>query len=191
MNVHELSLGVAPVRYIPRFLACEEATELFDRLRTEVPWERRVSRVYGRDISVPRSEVWVADRPYTYSGRTYQPHPWTPALLEVKKDVERLASSAFNSVLLNLYQNGNDSVGWHADDEPEMSHDHPIASVSLGATRSFQLRKGKGPVQTIELAHGSLLLMEAGMQREWKHQVPKTKKLCEPRINLTFRWMVF
>ena len=191
MNVHELSPGGAPVRYIPRFLAYEAANELFKRLQMEVPWERRVSRIYGRDIPVPRLEVWVADRPYTYSGRTYQPHPWTPALLGIRKDAERLASSTFNSVLLNLYENGNDSVGWHADDEPEMSHDHPIASLSLGATRSFQLRKGKAPVQTIELAHGSLLIMAVGMQREWKHQVPKTKKLCGQRINLTFRWMVF
>ena len=136
-------------------------------------------------------EIWIADHPYTYSGRTYDPTPWTPTLLNIKKSIEAATSSQFNSVLLNRYESGSDSVGWHADDEREMSREHPIASLSLGATRNFQMRRGDGPVQTIKLGHGSLLVMRAGMQQEWKHRVPKTKKPCGRRINLSFRWMNF
>ncbi len=182
----------APIKYIRDFLTREDADKTFTSLEKETPWERRVSRMRGRDVPVPRLEVWIAEKPYTYSGRTYQPHPWTPLLSEIKEKVERAARSEFNSVLLNLYGDGRDSVGWHADNEPEMSHDHPIASVSLGATRRFQVRKGKdGPIQPLELGHGSLLIMGAGMQREWRHQLKKEPKPCGPRINLTFRWMIF
>ena len=147
--------------------------------------------MYGKNIPVPRMEVWVADHPYTYSRRTYQPRHWTPTLVRIREDIEATTRTKFNSVLVNRYESGSDSVGWHADDEPEMSQEHPIASLSLGATRSFQIRRGNRPIQTIELGHGSLLVMHAGMQKEWKHQIPKTKKPCGPRINLTFRWMNF
>jgi alkylated DNA repair dioxygenase AlkB len=186
----ETILG-APVRFVPGFLAPDVADAALAGLLSELRWERRVSRVYGKDVSVPRSEVWIAERPYTYSHRTYQPTRWTPTLLKIKPEVEVAAGSEFNSVLANLYENETDSVGWHADDEPEMSHKHPIASLSLGATRSFQIRKGSGPIQTIELGPGSLLVMQPGMQGEWRHQVPKAKKPCGLRVNLTFRWMIF
>jgi alkylated DNA repair dioxygenase AlkB len=112
-------------------------------------------------------------------------------MLTVKAEVEAAAGGKCNSVLVNRYENEKDSVGWHADNEPEMSHEHPIASLSFGATRSFEMRKGRGPVQTIELEHGSLLAMRPGMEREWRHQVPKTKNPCGLRVNLTFRWMIF
>jgi alkylated DNA repair dioxygenase AlkB len=181
----------APITFIPGFLDPETADQTFAKLLTELPWERHTSKMYGKVVAVPRKEVWVADHPYTYSGRTYQPEPWTPTLVKVKNDIETALGTKFNSVLLNRYESGTDSVGWHADDEPEMSQDHPIASLSLGAIRSFQIRKGDGSVQTIELGHGSLLVMHAGMQKEWKHQIPKTKKPCGIRINLTFRWMNF
>jgi alkylated DNA repair dioxygenase AlkB len=180
----------APVMIIPGFLAPEIADETLARLLAELPWERRTSKMYGKHVPVPRMEVWVADHPYTYSGRTYQATSWTPALLRVKVGVEAAARSEFNSVLVNRYENERDSVGWHADDEPEMSNEHPIASLSLGANRNFQVRKGAGPVQTIELGHGSLLVMKPGMQKEWKHRVPKSKSPCGLRVNLTFRWMI-
>jgi alkylated DNA repair dioxygenase AlkB len=181
----------APVTFIPGFLAPEIADTTLAALLAELPWERRISRMYGKDVPVPRMEVWVADHAYTYSHRTYQPISWTPTLLTVKAKVEAAAGGKFNSVLVNRYENEKDSVGWHADNEPEMSHEHPIASLSLGATRCFEMRKGRGPVQTIELEHGSLLVMGPGMQREWRHQVPKAKNPCGPRVNLTFRWMIF
>lgn len=181
----------APVTFIPNFLNQETADQAFATLLTEIPWERRTAEMYGKEVPVPRMELWMADHPYTYSHRTYQPRPWTPALVKIRTDIEAATRTKFNSVLLNRYESGSDSVGWHADNEPEMSAEHPIASLSLGATRSFQMRKGDGAIQTIELEHGSLLVMHAGMQQEWKHRVPKTRKPCGPRINLTFRWMNF
>jgi alkylated DNA repair dioxygenase AlkB len=181
----------APVKFAPDFLARDVADRALAALLSELPWERRIGKVYGRDVPVPRLEVWIAERPYTYSHRTYQPARWTPTLLKIKPEVEAAAGSEFNSVLVNRYENETDSVGWHADDEPEMSHKHAIASLSLGATRSFQIRKGSGPIETIELGPGSLLVMQPGMQREWKHRVPKAKKPCGLRVNLTFRWMIF
>jgi alkylated DNA repair dioxygenase AlkB len=102
----------------------------------------------------------------------------SPTLLKLKAEIEAAAGSKCNSVLVNRYENEKDSGGWHADNEPEMSHEHPFASLRLGATRSFEMRKGKGPVQTIELEHGSLLVMGPGMQREWRHQVSKAKNPC-------------
>jgi alkylated DNA repair dioxygenase AlkB len=179
------------VTFIPGFLVQEIADTTLAALLTELPWERRISRMYGKDVPVPRMEVWVADHADTYSHRTYQPISWTPTLLTVKAEVEAAAGGKCNSVLVNRYENEKDSVEWHADNEPEMSHEHPIASLSFGATRSFEMRKGGGPVQTIELEHGSLLAMGPGMEREWRHQVPKTKNPCGLRVNLTFRWMSF
>jgi alkylated DNA repair dioxygenase AlkB len=181
----------APITFIPDFLEPETADQAFTTLLAEIPWERRTTEMYGKNVPVPRMEVWVADYPYTYSQRTYQPTPWTPTLVKLKADIESATGTKFNSVLLNRYESGSDSVGWHADDEPEMSGEHPIASLSLGAARSFQIRKGDGPIQTFELGHGSLLVMHTRMQQKWKHRVPKTKKPCGTRINLTFRWMNF
>ena len=118
------------------------------------------------------------------------PDPWTETLLEIKSRVDREAQVRFNSVLLSLYRNGNDSLSWHQDDEPELGQDPVIASVSFGATRSFQFRykpdKNVNKV-SVDLTHGSLLIMKGPTQRFWMHQVPKTSKPVDPRINLTFR----
>lgn len=179
----------APFTLFPEFLDPKTADQIFATLLAEIPWERRIAEIYGKEVAVPRMEVWIADHPYAYSHRAYQPRPWTPTLVKIKTEVEAATRTKFNSVLLNRYEDGNDSVGWHSDDEPEMSSEHPIASLSLGATRSFQMRKGNGPIQTIKLMNGSLLVMDAGMQQAWKHRVPKTRKSCGSRINLTFRWM--
>jgi len=173
------------------FFDPEIADTTLAALLAELPWKRRISRMYGKDVPVPRMEVWVADHDYTYSHRTYQPTSWTPTLLTVKSEIEAAADCKFNSVLVNRYENERESVGWHADNELQMSHEHPIASLSLGATRRFEMRKSSGPIQTIELEHGSLLVMGPGMQREWRHRVPKTKNACGLRVNLTFRWMIF
>ena len=120
-----------------------------------------------------------------------RPEPWHPAVLGVKDRVERLSGQHFNSVLLNLYRDGMDSVAWHADDEPELGADPVIASVSFGAERPF-LIKPKQPTSGAQkhrlvLRDGSLLVMGKGMQNNWIHQLPKVKSLKEPRINLTFR----
>lgn len=180
----------APVKLIRDFLSRDFADAALSALLAELPWERQISKVYGKDLPVPRMEVWVADRAYTYSHRQYQPTLWTPTLLTLKAKVEAGACDEFNSVLVNRYENEKDSVGWHADNEPEMSHEHSIASLSLGAARIFEMRKDKGLIHRIELEHGSLLVMRPGMQREWKHQVPKAKERCGVRVNLTFRCMI-
>jgi alkylated DNA repair dioxygenase AlkB len=118
-----------------------------------------------------------------------RPEPWSEALLEIKARIEGVSPTTFNSVLMNLYRDGRDSVGWHSDDEPELGEMPVIGSVSLGGTRSFVLRhkKRKVPALELELTHGSYLLMKGSTQRFWKHRVPRTTDRVEPRINLTFR----
>ena len=127
---------------------------------------------------------------YTYSGISMNPEPWTATLLEIKAKINEGANTRFNSVLLSLYRNGRDSLSWHQDDEPELGNDPVIASASFGDTRTFQFRhKARKDIKTvsIDLTHGSLLIMKGPTQRFWVHQVPKTAKPVGPRINLTFR----
>jgi len=176
------TLSEAPVKLIRGFLAQDFADAALTALLAELPWERRISRMYGKDMPVPRMEVWVADYAYTYSHREYQPTSWTPMLVALKAKVEIAAHDKFNSVLVNRYENEKDSVGWHADNEPEMSQEHSIASLSLGATRSFEMRKDNGPIQRVDLEHGSLLVMRAGMQRNWTHQLLKLARLPIPPL---------
>lgn len=166
-----------------------------DRLLTEVrdttAWRQDSLRLYGRPISLPRLTAWYGDEgaAYTYSGIENVPLPWTPALIEVQRSVEFAANTVFNSVLLNRYRTGRDSVAWHSDDEPEFGEDPVIASVSFGATRTFQFRhKTRTHLKrSIELPHGSLLVMRGATQRNWLHRVPKTTTAVGERINLTFR----
>jgi alkylated DNA repair dioxygenase AlkB len=119
------------------------------------------------------------------------PLAWTDALLAIRKDLERLSDKQFNSVLLNRYRDGNDSISWHTDAEPELGRNPVIASVNFGAERVFQLRHMKtGERIDIPLSHGSVLIMEDQLQHFWQHQVPKTKKPLTERINLTFRYII-
>lgn len=146
--------------------------------------------MFGKEIITEREVAWYGDEPsaYTYSGTTRQALPWTHALLLLKKLVERTTNRTYNSCLLNYYPNGNQGMGWHSDDEPEMHHQSGIASVSLGAERKFVFKHKKQP-QKVELmlASGSLLLMEGATQTHWLHSLPKSRKIASPRINLTFR----
>ena len=141
-----------------------------------------------------RLTAWYGDEgaAYTYSGLKNTPVPWTGPILEVKRAVEPHCGVTFNSVLLNRYRSGQDSVSWHADDEPEFGKDPVIASVSFGETRAFQLKhkKRKELRASVELTHGSLLLMRGGTQENWLHQVPKTRRPVRERLNLTFRVVV-
>lgn len=139
----------------------------------------------------PRLSAWYGDAAYTYSGKTRQPHAWMPILDALRQRIEIACQARFNSVLLNLYRNGQDSMGLHSDDEPELGPEPLIASLSLGAERRFVLRHKTLTDQrhTLTLAHGSLLLMAGRTQHAWKHGLPKAKSVAEPRINLTFRWL--
>jgi alkylated DNA repair dioxygenase AlkB len=170
--------------------APRQADDLLARLRDELPWSQESLVIFGRRHAVPRLVSWHGDpgAHYRYSGVLHEPLPWTPALLAVRERVEALAGRRFNSVLANLYRDGRDGMGWHADDEPELGPEPVIASVSLGATRRFRLRhRTSGETRALALEHGSLLVMSGALQRQWLHCVPKTARPVGPRINLTFR----
>ena len=168
-----------------------EHDSLFQALYTETPWQQQVITLYGRAVTSPRLSAWYGDpgAVYRYSGLRLEPLPWTPVLLQIKQRITELATTPFNSVLLNLYRDGQDSMGWHSDAEPELGRNPVIASVSLGAVRQFMLRhkKRKEPSIALELGPGSVLVMAGALQHHWRHALPKTRQLVGPRINLTFR----
>jgi len=162
-------------------------------LRAELPLRQEMLRIMGRDIPTPRLTSWHGDEgtTYTYSGKTFSPSPWTPTLEGLRDRLRDTAGAPFNSVLANLYREGSDSMGAHADDEPELGPSKEnivIASVSLGARRRFVLRAKHGPARfEYLLGEGDLLLMGGTTQSHFKHAVPKTKRVVGPRLNLTFR----
>ncbi len=176
---------------IPDAVAEDEADHLFRRLRDEIAWRQDQATVMGRTRPIPRLQAWFGEGGYVYSGIRLQPSPWTELLLELKAVTERLSRTAFNSALANLYRDGRDSVSWHADQEPGLGRNPTIASVSLGATRRFQMRhrRDRSASLSLDLSHGSLLVMAGATQHHWLHQVPKTARPVGPRINLTFRSM--
>lgn len=169
-----------------------ESDRFFAKLLNNINWQQDKIRIFGKEVNLPRLTAWYGDekKSYTYSGITMNPEPWTPNLFLVKKRIEEKVNTNFNSVLVNLYRNGQDYVSWHSDDEKELGKNPIIASVSFGATRRFLLRhKSNKNLETIDisLSHGSLLIMKGSTQHFWKHQVPKTAKVKTERINLTFR----
>jgi alkylated DNA repair dioxygenase AlkB len=175
--------------YHETFYAKESADGLFAQLRAETPWQQERSRMGP----FPRLTAWYADAGlvYRYSGVTHQAIEWTEALAQIRHAVEAAAGTPFNSVLLNFYRDGQDSIGYHADDEPELGVNPVIASISLGSVRQFVLKhKKRGEKITYQLAHGSLLVMGGTCQHHWMHGLPKTKAAVGERINLTFRHIV-
>ena len=184
-----LGLPDAEVDYWGGFFAPDEALALFDALRAEIRWERHRVRIRGREVDCPRLSGWEGDATYAYSGITLRPAPWTPRVAAVRRRIEAATGEAFNSVLANLYRDGSDRLGWHADDEPELGPAPVIASASFGAPRRFLLRpkRGGGASVPIVLEPGSLLVMRGPTQRHWLHSVPPTRRPVGPRINLTFR----
>ena len=179
------------VVYMPGFVPAEERDAVLARIDETTVWRQELIRMYGKEMPVPRLTAWHGDpgRTYSYSQIALEPVPWTGPLLALKAMVEAACGVGFNSVLLNRYRDGRDSVAWHSDDEPELGPRPVIASVSLGASRRFHLRRkaDHGDRVDITLAHGSLLLMAGSTQHEWEHQVPKTATKVGPRVNLTFR----
>lgn len=193
-EVEVFDLPDADVCLRRHFLDVAEADRFFAALRDETAWEQETAVLYGREVSAPRLTAWHGDHgaSYVYSGVRHDPLPWTSMLSEVRRRITDATGHAFNSVLLNYYRDGHDSVSWHADDEPELGHAPRIASLSLGAPRVFQMKhkdRADIPHVDIELEHGSLLVMAGDCQRSWKHQLPKRKgrDAPGPRINLTFR----
>jgi alkylated DNA repair dioxygenase AlkB len=176
--------------YFPNFFTKLESDRLFRNLRGSVNWKQESMLMYGRKVDFPRLTAWYGDndKPYSFSGITLNPENWTEDLMLIKNKIEPQCRASFNSVLLNLYRDGNDSISWHTDAERELGVNPVIASVNFGETRKFQLRhlKTKEKLE-IDLAHGSLLIMRGELQHFWQHQVPKTNRKIKERINLTFR----
>lgn len=186
-----MHLQDAEIIYYPNFFEKKEADAIFVQLTKDIPWQQDEIRVYGKIHPQPRLTALFGNegKPYSYSNIKMQPYPWTLLLQKIKSYVESVTGTSFTTVLLNQYRDGKDSNGWHADNEKELGTNPIIASVSFGAERVFQLKHNliTGLKQNIILQHGSLLLMKGTTQHFWKHQIPKTSKHIESRINLTFR----
>jgi alkylated DNA repair dioxygenase AlkB len=175
------------------FYQTDDAQQLFDTLLDKLDWQEERIFVYGRWVKVPRLMCWYGDDGtcYQYSGVNHQPLPWIEPLLSTKHKIESYYRCSFNSVMANLYRNGSDSMGCHADDEKELGKKPLIASLSLGERRLLKFRHQKSKeVLDVILSHGDLLLMVGDIQHYWKHELPKTKKQKAERINLTFRKII-
>lgn len=187
------ALPDAELDYQPGFLAPQVATALLTELRGSLAWQRDEVLLFGKRHPIPRLHQWYGDTgaSYRWSGLTMQPRPWPPALRSVLSQVSAAAGCPFNAVLANLYRDGQDCMGWHADDEAELGPAPVIASLSLGATRDFVLRYRRAAAGVakvkLPLTHGSLLVMRGPTQQHWQHALPRRKRVHEARINLTFR----
>lgn len=175
----------------PGFFSPGESNKLFQELTETVPWKQEPIKIFGKEIMQPRLTAWYADRgiSYSYSGITMKGFEWNTTLLHIKERIENFFRLNCNSALLNLYRDGNDSMGWHRDNEKELGKHPVIISVSFGAARKFQLReyKTKENLLSVELEHGSVLIMKGESQPHWEHRVPKESKIRDPRVNITFR----
>jgi alkylated DNA repair dioxygenase AlkB len=169
--------------------APSERERFFSRLEKEIEWRQEPIRIFGKMVMQPRLTAWLGEHEYRYSGIVMKPQKWNSTLNEIKAKIEPLAGLEFNCALLNFYRDGQDSMGWHRDNERELGIDPVIGSVSFGAARRFLLRHfEKKKLKTeILLGDGSFLLMKGATQHQWEHSLPKTAQVVGPRINLTFR----
>lgn len=179
------------VTYYPSIFSHEESDQIMVDLVENIEWKQEPIWMFGKKIMQPRLTALYGDPnvAYGYSGIIMNTLPWNATLIFIKSKVEEITKSNFTHVLMNYYRDGQDSMGWHRDNEKNLGKNPTIASVSFGISREFQLRsyKNKGDKKSIMLTHGSLLLMQGETQHFWEHQIPKSKKINNPRINLTFR----
>jgi alkylated DNA repair dioxygenase AlkB len=185
-----LDLADTDLLFDPHWLAADEAQSAFATMCDSLPWGVHRIRLFGHEVDSPRLSAWIGDPDavYRYSGTRFEPHPWTPALRALRDRVAAACGVGFNSVLANRYRDGRDYMGWHSDDERELGQRPVIASLSLGATRRFLLKRRDGPeALALDLPAGSLLVMRGDTQRHFRHALPKTAKPVGERINLTFR----
>ncbi|OAQ39308.1 DNA methylase [Pedobacter psychrophilus] len=187
---HNLLPKDGEVIYYGPIISIQQANNFLQQLLDNIQWKNDEAVIFGKHIITKRKVAWYADAnfSYTYSKTTKQALLWTKSLLELKSLVEEKTKTTYNSCLLNLYHNGDEGMGWHSDDEKELTKNGSIASLSLGAERKFLL-KNKTDKQLISvfLENGSLLEMKGTTQTNWLHRLPPTKKVNTPRINLTFR----
>ncbi|MEC4005289.1 alpha-ketoglutarate-dependent dioxygenase AlkB [Flavobacterium sp. SUN052] len=181
----------AIIEYYPNFFDIVQSKMLFEKLHAEIPWQQDNITVFGKTHPQPRLTALFGNegKPYSYSNIVMQPHDWNSLLMFIKNEIEEVCPENFTTVLLNLYRNGKDSNGWHADNEKELGRNPAIASVTFGAERVFHLQHNSFPESKLKitLQNGSLLIMKGETQHFWKHQIPKTSKDIGERINLTFR----
>ena len=189
---HEIMhLDGGELRYLPDWVAGHEADSWLATLLHEVQWQQPEVTLFGRTRRIPRLVAWHGDPgvTYRYSGLTHRAAGWTPLLEQIRQQVEDVVGRPFNGVLLNLYRDGEDVMGWHSDDEPELGPNPLIASLSLGSQRRFDLRrKGESAMRhSLWLEHGSLLIMAGATQHNWQHRIARCGRTQSPRLNLTFR----
>lgn len=188
---HTPSLPAELLEYFPHTFSREEGTLYLQKFIDTISWEQTPIVMYGKPMLTPRLTAWFGDhgKNYAYTGNTFDPYGWTDELLAIKQRIEPLCKMEFNSVLLNYYRDGNDSVAWHADDERELGLRPHIASVSFGQVRKFDIRhkQDHNRKYSIKLEHGSLLLMKGNLQHEWEHRIAKSTTPMKARVNLTFR----
>jgi alkylated DNA repair dioxygenase AlkB len=190
-SLRPMPLHGADLRHAPQAWSSDEADALYADLHAEIPWQVHRLKMFGRDVAAPRLSCWIgdADASYVYSRARFEPLPWTPTVARLRDELAVRLGVHFNSVLANLYRDGRDSVGWHSDDEPELGAAPVIASLSFGATRTFRLRSRatRENACSLDLTHGSLLVMAGDTQRLYQHALPKRAGITSARVNLTFR----
>ncbi len=184
-----LQLPNAEVIFYPGLFQPAESHQLFTDLLNQIAWKQEPVKIFGKSVLQPRLTAYYGTQAYRYSGVTMQPLPWNAPLLQIKAKIEPLVNTQFNGVLLNLYRNGQDYMGWHSDDEKELAPGAAIASLSLGDSRRFIFRRrdDRRVKVALNLSDGDFLVMGGDTQKFWQHQVPKSAKSTQPRINLTFR----
>lgn len=177
--------------FYPEFFPKKLSDHYLEQLQGTLAWKHEPIRMFGKMVMQPRLTTLYGDvnRPYGYSGISMTPNHWTVELKEIKDKLQEFTGIEFTHVLCNFYRDGQDSMGWHRDNEAVLGKNPIIASVTFGATRMFQIRhyQTKENKLDIPLSHGSLLIMSGESQHHWEHQIPKTKRILSPRINLTFR----
>ncbi|TDG11640.1 alpha-ketoglutarate-dependent dioxygenase AlkB [Seongchinamella unica] len=193
-TLEPLPLEDADLLFSSRIQLGLDGADVLRVLVEQTPWAQETIQLYGKRYLQPRLTAWygAAEARYRYSGKTYEPLPFTPLLLQLKQTVEQASGAAYNSVLLNYYRDGADSMGLHADDEPELGPMPCIASLSLGETRDLYFRhRHRRDLATFKLAlpSASLLVMRGRTQANWKHGIRKLARPCGARLNLTFRWI--
>ncbi|MFW1677917.1 alpha-ketoglutarate-dependent dioxygenase AlkB family protein [Pontibacter sp. JAM-7] len=192
-HAEKIQLAPGELWFNQHYLDGETADHFLHQLLTEIEWQQGRVRLFGKPQKTPRLQYFMGDKEvsYSYSGERLITHPWHPTVALLAERLLADTGYRFNSVLLNLYRDGNDSMGWHSDDEPELGQNPQIASISLGTERRFLLRRKMRTKNErsvgINLSHGSLLWMGSGIQTCWQHSLPKTRACPKPRINLTFR----
>jgi alkylated DNA repair dioxygenase AlkB len=189
-SLQHFVLPQAELLFWPRWLLPGQADRCYQQLAEQLNWQQPAIKIFGKAVLIPRQQVWMGDPhcSYKYSGVVFEPEPWHPLVRQITERVNEVCQSRFNCVLLNWYADGQQHMGWHSDDEPELGNSPQIASLSLGQQRFFDLKhKNLGTQLKLALGHGSLLLMAGQCQQYWQHRVPKMAAATAGRINLTFR----